>query len=122
MVNYRANRQSSNPDSNQILNSTDNIPYLWYRLSGDASLPDLCDYELVQNDVVPPQNSYSNIFTWTFDVTFPSLDTTTGVNNNPNLKPINKWRSHAHLLFGNWINQIYQESPYDINQINSSSI
>ena len=43
-------------------------------------------------------------------------------NNNPNLKPINRWRSHAHLLLGNWINQIYQESPYDINQINNSNI
>jgi hypothetical protein len=89
--------QQSDPDiytiivevdySNQILNSIDNIPYLWYRLSGDASLPDLCDYELVQSDFIA-STGYSNIFTWTFDVTFPSLDTTTGVNNNPNLKII----------------------------------
>ena len=33
--------------------------------------------------------------------------------NNPNFKPINRWRGHAHLLFGNWINQIYQEAPFD---------
>lgn len=27
--------------------------------------------------------------------------------------PENRWRSHAHLLFGNWINQIYQTAPFD---------
>ncbi len=33
--------------------------------------------------------------------------------------PQNRWRSHAHLLFGNWINQVYQTVPYDINEIGS---
>ena len=44
---------------------------------------------------------------------------TTGDNDsdNPNLKPLNRWRSHAHLLFGNWINQIYQEVPFEIEKI-----
>jgi len=36
---------------------------------------------------------------------------------NPELPPQNRWRSHAHLLFGNWINQVYQGTPYDINAI-----
>lgn len=36
---------------------------------------------------------------------------------NPDMPPQNRWRSHAHLLFGNWINQIYQTSPFDINKI-----
>ena len=36
---------------------------------------------------------------------------------SPYLKPINRWRSHAHLFIGNWINQIYQETPFDINLI-----
>lgn len=27
---------------------------------------------------------------------------------DPNRQPKNRWRSHAHLLFGNWINEIYQ--------------
>ena len=26
---------------------------------------------------------------------------------DPQKPPLNKWRSHAHLLYGNWINQIY---------------
>lgn len=36
---------------------------------------------------------------------------------NPARMPLNRWRSHAHLLYGNWINQIYQTTPYDIDQI-----
>jgi len=36
---------------------------------------------------------------------------------NPALPPLNRWRSHAHLLFGNWINEIYQSTPYDPDQI-----
>jgi homoserine O-succinyltransferase len=28
-------------------------------------------------------------------------------------KPQNRWRSHAHLLIGNWINEIYQTTPFD---------
>ena len=36
---------------------------------------------------------------------------------NPARMPMNRWRSHAHLLYGNWINQIYQTTPYDISQI-----
>jgi homoserine O-succinyltransferase/O-acetyltransferase len=38
---------------------------------------------------------------------------------NPLMPPLNRWRSHAHLLYGNWINEIYQTTPYDIAQIGS---
>jgi homoserine O-succinyltransferase len=37
--------------------------------------------------------------------------------NDPSLAPQNRWRSHAHLLFGNWINEIYQTTPYDLANI-----
>jgi len=38
--------------------------------------------------------------------------------NNPNLRPIVKWRGHANLLFSNWLNYyVYQETPYDLNEI-----
>jgi len=33
--------------------------------------------------------------------------------NDPSKAPLNRWRSHAHLLYGNWINEIYQTTPYD---------
>jgi len=36
---------------------------------------------------------------------------------DPTQKPLNRWRSHAHLLYGNWINEIYETTPYDIEKI-----
>ena len=36
---------------------------------------------------------------------------------DPSQKPQNRWRSHAHLLYGNWINEIYQSTPYDMAEI-----
>lgn len=36
---------------------------------------------------------------------------------DPSQPPLNRWRSHAHLLYGNWVNQIYQTTPYDLNEI-----
>lgn len=36
---------------------------------------------------------------------------------NPALLPVNRWRSHAHLLYGNWINEMYQSTPFDLNAI-----
>ena len=38
-------------------------------------------------------------------------------NDDPSQPPQNRWRSHAHLLYGNWINEIYQSTPYDLNAI-----
>ncbi|MGI9364512.1 MAG: homoserine O-acetyltransferase MetA [Rhizobiaceae bacterium] len=36
---------------------------------------------------------------------------------DPDEQPQNRWRSHAHLLFGNWINQIYQTTEFDMDKI-----
>ncbi len=37
---------------------------------------------------------------------------------NPRRRPIVKWRSHANLLFSNWLNYfVYQITPYDIDSI-----
>jgi len=37
---------------------------------------------------------------------------------NPARLPLNTWRSHAHLLFSNWLNyHVYQETPYDLDAI-----
>lgn len=38
-------------------------------------------------------------------------------NDDTTQKPFVKWRSHANLLFKNWINIIYQETPFDINDV-----
>lgn len=37
---------------------------------------------------------------------------------NPKNKPVVRWRSHAHLLFSNWLNYfVYQITPYNIDDI-----
>lgn len=39
-------------------------------------------------------------------------------NNDPNNEPLVRWRSHANLLFSNWLNYfVYQETPYDLTTI-----
>ncbi|TQD35332.1 homoserine O-succinyltransferase [Rhodobacter capsulatus] len=38
---------------------------------------------------------------------------------DPSQPPMNRWRSHAHLLYGNWVNAIYQDTPYDLAKIGS---
>ncbi len=40
------------------------------------------------------------------------------LDNDPAKKPLVTWRSHANLLFSNWINYyVYQETPYNIDEI-----
>ncbi|SES96332.1 homoserine O-succinyltransferase [Natronincola peptidivorans] len=40
---------------------------------------------------------------------------------DPTKPPIVTWRSHANLLFANWLNYyVYQETPYDLNEITGS--
>ena len=34
-------------------------------------------------------------------------------NNDPTIPPQNVWRSHGHLLLSNWINEIYQTTPFE---------
>ena len=37
---------------------------------------------------------------------------------DPKKEPIVRWRSHANLLFSNWLNYyVYQETPYDLENI-----
>ena len=38
-------------------------------------------------------------------------------NDDPSRPPSNRWRSHAHLLYGNWINEIYQTTEFDLSKI-----
>lgn len=40
---------------------------------------------------------------------------------DPSRRSENVWRSHAHLLFGNWINEIYQTAPFDFAAIGRAS-
>ena len=36
---------------------------------------------------------------------------------NPSRRPILTWRSHANLLYRNWLNYVYQMTPYQIEKI-----
>jgi homoserine O-succinyltransferase len=38
---------------------------------------------------------------------------------DPTKPPLNRWRSHAHLLYGNWITEIYETTPYNMSEIGS---
>lgn len=38
-------------------------------------------------------------------------------NDDPAQQPENRWRSHAHLLYGNWINEIYQTTNIDLDKM-----
>lgn len=39
--------------------------------------------------------------------------------NDDTKRPVNSWRSHANLLYSNWLNYfVYQTTPYDITEIN----
>ncbi|MCR4945310.1 MAG: homoserine O-succinyltransferase [Clostridium sp.] len=38
--------------------------------------------------------------------------------NNPDLRPIMRWRGSAHIVFTNWLNYcVYQNTPFNINDI-----
>ncbi|GHT49743.1 homoserine O-succinyltransferase [Spirochaetia bacterium] len=39
------------------------------------------------------------------------------LNDDPKNKPVVRWRSHAFLFFSNWINYVYQKTPFNITDI-----
>ena len=48
----------------------------------------------------------------------PKIPANYFTNDDPEKKPVVKWRSHAHLLFSNWLNYfVYQITPYNIDDI-----
>lgn len=36
---------------------------------------------------------------------------------DPNAAPLVRWRGHSNLLFVNWLNHVYQETPYDLARL-----
>lgn len=42
-------------------------------------------------------------------------------NNDPHLSPVYTWRSHANLLFCNWLNYyVYQSTPYNLDTLDKN--
>ena len=40
---------------------------------------------------------------------------------DPSQKPVNYWRPFAYLLMANWLNDLYQETPFDLRALSESS-
>lgn len=40
---------------------------------------------------------------------------------DPDREPVNTWRTHAHLFFANWINDMYQTTPFEIDRIGEAT-
>jgi homoserine O-succinyltransferase len=40
---------------------------------------------------------------------------------DPSQAPLNRWRSHAHLLYGNWVSEMYLTTPFDMSLIGQAS-
>jgi homoserine O-succinyltransferase len=38
-------------------------------------------------------------------------------NDDTSKPPVVRWRAHAHLFFNNWLNYVYQETPYDLRAL-----
>jgi homoserine O-succinyltransferase len=36
---------------------------------------------------------------------------------DPANEPLVRWRAHAHLFFSNWLNYVYQETPYNLGEL-----
>jgi len=36
---------------------------------------------------------------------------------DPSRQPVVRWRAHAHLFFSNWLNYVYQETPFDLGKL-----
>ena len=39
-------------------------------------------------------------------------------NDNPDAEPVNFWRPYAFLMVSNWINDLYQATPFDLETLN----
>ena len=37
--------------------------------------------------------------------------------NDPAKTPVVRWRAHANLFFDNWLNYVYQETPYNLEEL-----
>lgn len=37
--------------------------------------------------------------------------------NDPTRRPPNRWRGHAHLMFSNWLGNVYQKTPFNLEDL-----
>jgi len=41
--------------------------------------------------------------------------------NDPSKTPVVRWRAHANLFFNNWLNYVYQETPYNLDDLTENN-
>ena len=69
--------------------------YMFNHIEYDSSsLKEEYDRDIAEGKAIRPPHNY-----------YPNDDTSAA--------PLNRWRANAHLLFSNWIAQIYQTVPFD---------
>ncbi|SLN16061.1 homoserine O-succinyltransferase [Roseisalinus antarcticus] len=77
--------------------------YIFNHLEYDSfTLKEEYDRDVLSGGAITPPRNY-----------FPGDD--------PAQTPLNRWRSHAHLLYGNWVSEIYLTTPFDIGRIGEDS-
>ena len=57
---------------------------------------------------------FSEVFALGTNVPFPE---NYFPHDDPKLEPLFAWRAHANLLWRNWLNWVYQTTPYDLSEV-----
>ncbi|MFZ2587953.1 MAG: homoserine O-succinyltransferase [Alphaproteobacteria bacterium] len=74
----------------------------------------ICNFNHLEYDVDTLGNEYMRDIKLGKGIAMP---TNYYPNDNPTNQPCNTWRAHAHLLFANWLNETYQKTPFNIENI-----
>lgn len=80
----------------------------------DTARRHLCMFNHLEYDAETLGNEYQRDVQQGLDIEVPANYYR---NDDPGDKPLNTWRSHAHLFVANWVNEIYQHTPFDISRI-----
>ena len=80
----------------------------------DAAMRETFMFNHLEYDTYTLNDEYRRDLAQRSDVTLPL---NYYPDDDPDKAPRNCWRAYAHLLFGNWINEMYQTTPFDVAEI-----
>ena len=106
----RAGDLQSKPDLQLLMNSDETGPCL----VSDPAARTLYMFNHIEYDSFSLKEEYDRDISQGVDIQVPH---NYYPGDDPSAQPQNRWRSHAHLLFGNWIHQVYQTAPFDLSEI-----
>ena len=78
----------------------------------------VCMFNHLEYDATSLRDEYQRDITQGLDIQVPAHYFP---GDDPSVEPRNSWRSHAHLFIANWINELYQNSPFDLSKIGDGS-